>query len=159
MRKCSKQKVSMFLVIAVLLFGGINIVWYINFDMYDKYKEGYEKFRTAYNKSNEEVDFTVKKPQYLSMQGNFSIGDKSQTVTIIIWPGIFFKEPFEYGVIIRDEISNRQYMIYVDQDMKYLDKKNATIPPEEMREEKNVLKSKAKQIEVLYKMAKEEWNL
>lgn len=159
MRKRSKQIVGMFLVIAVILFGGINIVWYINFDMYDKYKEGYEKFRTAYNKSNEEVDFTVKKPQYLSMKGNFAIGDKLQTVTIIIWPGIFLKEPFEYGVIIRDEISNRQYMIYVDQDMKYLDEKNSTISPEEMREEKDVLKSKSKQVEALYEMAKEEWNL
>ena len=91
--------------------------------MYNSYIKDYQKFRTCYNKAEEKYDLTVKKPSYASLTGNFAIVNKPQTLTLIIWPGIFMERPFEYGVIIYDKESKNQCMIYVDENMNYLEDK------------------------------------
>jgi len=129
------------IIVILITFILINIIWYINYSMYSPYKEGYQKFKTCYNRSNKEYEFTVKQPAYTSFTGNLAIANKRDTLSIIIWPGLFMTQPFEYGAIIYDEESQHGYMLYVDENMNYLETEKNQLSPDEIKNAKLVLKN------------------
>lgn len=159
MKRRYRRIIYLLLFLLLFIFMLANIIWYKNYSMYNSYIKDYQKFRTCYNKAEEKYDLTVKKPSYASLTGNFAIVNKPQTLTLIIWPGIFMERPFEYGVIIYDKESKNQCMIYVDENMNYLEDKNSGYSQTQIESEKNILNKNLQEVRALYEIAKNEWNL
>lgn len=153
------KKKRIYIVVIVVIVMVINILWFLNNSMYNSYKKGFEKFKTCYNMSTDEYDFTVKKPDYLSFTGNLAIANKKDTVSIIIWPGVFMKQPFEYGVMIYDEVQQHGYMIYVDENMNFLESEKNQISPEQKADANKVLKKNKHELIKLLNQAKVLWNI
>ena len=93
---------------------------------YQVYKSGMEELHKndLYCKSDGDYLFTVKYPEYPTLEGNLVIGRKDDAASIIIWPkpfggykyGLQLKEDeVVYNIEIKDGIADKEYQDLVDQ--------------------------------------------
>lgn len=151
------RKIAKYIIlILIILFLIWNIVWAVNFYCYHKTTEGYEKSPVSYIKSGKDYTYTVVKPHYLSFTGNFAITN-NKALSLIIWPGIFFKGDSEYGIGIYDHRSEETYRFYVDKNLKYLEDKNDVYSDLEEKRIKKLLKKYEGNLEKMLQLANLEW--
>jgi hypothetical protein len=69
-------------------------LWY-----YKRFVNGYNFYGGTYSNKKNDYNYTIKPPNYFSFQGNFALSNRTDTLSLIIWPGLFFKEEYKYEII------------------------------------------------------------
>ena len=110
----------------LLLFVAYNIVWYLfSYCKYNKYEEDFKEFADSGKKiyvDDEEYQYSVKKPDYLSWVGNLAITDKNMENSVIIWLDSI-GSGMTSGVMILDE-NSEEIQIEMKDTRTALDKRN-----------------------------------
>lgn len=122
----SGKKTALKVALGILvLFILINACWYVwRMVKYGSYCKGWEKNyfatwivpRYVYT-DEDDYDYGVKYPDYLSFTGNMSVGmpasnDDPFTDFIIVWPKLFGN--YDYGVSVTKD--GQEYQIYINAD-------------------------------------------
>lgn len=58
---------------------------------------------------DEQYQYSVKKPDYLSWNGNLSLAEKDMEYVLIIWPNAFQKNMYEWGIML--DVEDKVYQI------------------------------------------------
>lgn len=136
-----------------IIIGIISIFIIINLGWYGLVQYRYSDFikdipknedGLNYIQDNEGYHISVKTPNYLRLTGNLAVSDKKDRLSLIIWPNIFKKDQYEYGVTILDGAELN--MIEVDKNLQPLSKYGDDIKElvYKNKEELNKLLQKAK---------------
>lgn len=143
-------------LLAILIVHGL---WWGNRALYNKYiTDDYRApHRSLYGKNVSGINYSVKKPGYPSFHGNFAITNNDGTISLIIWPGVFFIGDYEYGLQIYDNDIEQGYMLYVDKDLNYLDteKNKYVVDGKEIILE--ILQKNAQELQEILQLTQEEW--
>ena len=128
----NKKKTLYIVIIIAVCFLVYNLVWYLIVEnKYDVYIAGMERSTETvirvsgkhFSAPADNVDYTVKYPNYLEYVGNLAVVKRDTREALIIWPGIAGKD--EYGLILEHE--NEIHQIMVDKDMAPIDSQDAAI--------------------------------
>lgn len=134
----------------LLLFVAYNIVWYLfSYSKYRKYEKDFKEFADSGKKiyvDDEEYQYSVKKPDYLSWVGNLAITDKNMENSVIIWLDSV-GSGMTLGVILMDE-NNAEMQIEMKDTKTALDKRN-----------QKIVDSYNDEISKLYDKARDVWKL
>lgn len=128
-----KRKILKIIVIVVGSFVLLNLFWfgwrqirYLSFTIGMEQTEMSTLLVPRYaTKDNDDFDYSVKWPGYLSFTGNLSVGfpgtpDDPFTDGLIIWPKLV--GGYEYGVILKDPNDpSNGYMFYITPDGQAVD--------------------------------------
>lgn len=144
-----KIKNKKILIFIILIFVVLNISWFSITNI--KYK----RFTDAVPKNEHDVyalykdgySYGVKKPDYLHYTGNLSIVNNKTSCNLIIWP--LLSGQYKYGLIIVD--NEMGYEIYVDENMKPIDKEDLFSA--------QLIEENEAAIEEIFSKANEMWNL
>ncbi|UAC48328.1 hypothetical protein K6959_17700 [Bacillus aquiflavi] len=98
--------------------------------------------------------FSVKKPDYLSYTGNLAITNKTNDLSIIIWP--LLTKGYEYGLQMTSD-DQTIYHIIVDSDLKYVDDKNSKFIDKTVANK--IIKDNKTEIEAMVSKAHNIWNI
>lgn len=118
MNKINGKRIIIFIISA---FAVMNISWFlITTIKYDKFIKDLPKVEgSSYGMKKEDgYNYSVKKPGYLHYTGNLAVSNSKKGELLIIWPLI--SGGYEYGVRIEED--GEAYEIYVDENMKPIDK-------------------------------------
>ena len=146
-------------LIAILLVNGL---WWINRALYNKYvTDDYPApyNNSLYGKNISGINYNVAKPMYPSFHGNFAIGNNDDSIALLIWPGFFFVGDYEYGLQIYDHDIEHGYMLYVDENLNYLDTEKNKYGVDEKEIILEILQKNAQELQEILNLAKEEWGL
>lgn len=147
MIKINGKKILIFII---LVFVVLNISWFsITSIKYNKFVKDLPKFGPghSYGTLKDGYNYHVKKPNYLHYTGNLAVSNSETGELLIIWPLI--SGGYKYG--IRVEQDGVGYEIYVDENMKPIDKDD-TYSVQAIEENKA-------SIEALLSKANEMWDL
>ncbi len=144
-------------LVAVLLMNGL---WWGNRALYNKYvTDDYRPpDRSLYGKNVSGINYTVKKPGYPTFQGNFAINNGG-TISLIIWPGVFFSGEYEYGLMIYDNDIEHGYMFYVDEDLQYIDTEKNKYVEEYRVIILEFLETHVQELQEILQLVQEEWGI
>ena len=137
------------------------VVWTVNFAAYGKYiTDDYEKADVSYNMFDGVYNYTVKRPYFHSLKGNFGILNDDNSIAIVIWPNLFITGKYEVGLMLLDRVTQQGFMFYTDNDLNYLtDDSRNDFTTNEIEEIKNLLDSYDEELHEMYSLAKPEWAL
>lgn len=124
-----KKKISVVIKVILLLFVAYNIVWYLfSYSKYSKYEKDFKEIADSGVKiyvDEEEYQYSVKKPGYLSWVGNLAITDNNLENSVIIWLDSFGSD-ITSGIMIVDK-NNEVMQIEMKDKTTALDKRNQKI--------------------------------
>lgn len=158
MKAANKSKIAfgiVFLMIASFIVW--NIIWAINYSAYSKLSAGYEKYYKTMGKKIGLYNYTLKCPNYFSFHGNFAI--TNDNLSIIIWPDLFIRGGYTYGLKIFDRQLNHGYMFYVDSELNYLDIPENNFSDEEIKIIIEILNKNSDELKKMCVLAKNEWDI
>lgn len=145
-----KKKISVVIKVILLLFVAYNIVWYLfSYSKYSKYEKDFKEIADSGVKiyvDEEEYQYSVKKPGYLSWVGNLAITDNNLENSVIIWLDSIGSD-ITSGVMIVDE-NNEVMQIEMKDKTTALDKRN-----------QKIVDSYNDEISKLYDKARDIWKL
>ncbi len=145
-----KINIKRMLIVITVIFLALNISWFlITIIKYSKFVESISKDGSGvYAMKNEDgYIYNVKKPAYLHYTGNLGVSNYNKGEFLIIWPLMF--DGYKYGFRIKEV--DAVYEVYVDENMKPIDKEDKYIA-------KKVEEHKAG-LETLFLKANEMWQL
>ena len=158
--KKSRIKAKHVLIAAIIVVLLVNGLWWANRALYNKYvTDDYRQYDNVYAKNVSGINYTVAKPGYPSFHGNFAIGNNDNTIALLIWPGFFFVGDYEYGLQLYDHDIEHGYMLYVDEDMNYLDTEKNKYVVDDKEIILEILQKDAQELQEIMRLAKEEWRL
>lgn len=163
MKKYKLVKIATIMVVAVFL--AINILWGANYISYNKYlihsHDDSSPFALRTSHSSEENGFTysIKKPDYLVLNGNLAGSTANGNISIIIWPAFCCTKIDSYGIQLYDEVEKHGYMFYVDDEMNFHSLNYARLDPETATSAESMLNSMKDQVNELYQQMVIEFGL
>ncbi|GLB61477.1 hypothetical protein [Cytobacillus sp. NCCP-133] len=137
------------IIFVVSIFVIWNISWFlITTIKYHKFVEVIPKNEFGVHvKEKDDYLYNVKKPGYLHFTGNLGVAKTNSMDGLIIWPLLF--GGYEYGIRLQND--GEVFEIYVDENMKPIDKEDK-VAVQQVEENKD-------EIEKLISKANEIWNL
>ncbi len=117
--KLNKLKLIISAIILSLLT--YHILWFINYQQFSK-PGGYLKGYRNYSKEVDNLIISYKPPTYPSFSGNYAVTSDKGEITIIVWPKRLFRNETRIGLMIYDEVSEKGYNFYVNQNLDYNEK-------------------------------------
>ncbi|WNY24028.1 hypothetical protein MmiHf6_13530 [Methanimicrococcus hongohii] len=161
MNLSKNQKILLAVIgIVLILFVVFNAVWLMNYKSYDRFeRDDYTRpFGSSYVLSKDGFHYNIKYPDYLQFSGNLGITNEADTLSMIIWPQAFKSNEYEVGIIIYDAGSEYSFYLYLDSDLNMNhDKMNLTEESSDIAEK--LLEERRDEIEEMYSLAENEWNL
>lgn len=162
MWKCRKAKNIGIIVGAIFLI--INLVWGLNYLSYSKYmmhspdEPAFFEKRTSYASEDNDFYYTVKKPDYLSPNGNLASVSADGNISIIVWPSYFCNKIDSYGITLYDESAEQGYMFYVDEKMNFHPQNYGRLDPESSEAAESLLNRMKDQVFSQFQCMKSEFN-
>lgn len=161
-----RQKIFIAIEIILGCFLIYNIVWFVNWRSYGKYKNsvGYEDSTNRYFCNDSEgYRYAVFAPEYLRFVGNLTVGNnvwsdkiEESTCSLIIWP--LFMGGYEFGVNIYVPIKADENFVYRSYSF-LLDENGDNISGKLSKEEKTVLEENKDLIRNTYQKAYKMWGI
>ncbi|MBA4538844.1 hypothetical protein H1Z61_17380 [Bacillus aquiflavi] len=147
------KKIIVALTILIVLY---NISWFsVYFFKYHSYTKNFPITENGkYLLEKDGYYFSVKKPDYLSYTGNLAITNKTNDLSIIIWP--LLTKGYEYGLQMTSD-DQTIYHIIVDSDLKYVDDKNSKFIDKTVANK--IIKDNKTEIEAMVSKAHNIWNI
>lgn len=145
-----KKSISAVIITILILFMAYNIVWYLfSYSKYGEYEKDFKEIADSGVKiyvDDEEYQYSVKKPSYLSWVGNLAITDNKLQNSLIIWLDPSGADTTS-GVILEDK-NNEVIQIEMKDKKTAVDKRN-----------QKIVDSYSNEILKLYNKAKKIWKL
>lgn len=117
MIKSRKLKVVLLITLGIVLI--FHILWYLNYSNFVTLN-GFEKSKLLYIKDYDNYTISYNKPKYPNFSGNYSISNKSNELSYLLWPkNIFHGE--KTGVSLYNSEDKINYLIYVDSNLNYIE--------------------------------------
>lgn len=160
-----KKRDSMMLYIAsskpakiiIVCFLMWNIVWFLNWNLYQRHTENYVKTPHSYYREIVDYTCTIVAPKYLRLGGNYAVVNENG-IGIIIWPQFFYAGAPEYGIEIPSN-ENIIYRFYVDENLNYISDNRMCYEKADEDKIRNLLDKYKRDLNKMMQIAKNEWEL
>lgn len=150
-----KKKNILLLLVGVCVIG--NVVWGLNYLNYCKLTSEYIKCdKATFYKNDEDLTYFVKRPDYCSFTGSYTITNNN-SISVIIWPEVSFCKKYEIGVEFYDDVEKHIYRFYIDEQLNLVNTSENRFTFEQEETVKKMIAENKEELQKMYQLAESEW--
>lgn len=149
-KRLSIRRLLLFLVLGVVL--AYHLIWAVNYFSYQRYmdalpgKHSPVAMQKTYLSTESGVLYYIKRPGYLSLEGNLVCSNKDDSISILAWPNYLCRDIDSYGLMLQNPETKHGYMFYVDENMDFHPEDNPNLSPELAAKAEELLEQRKEEV-------------
>ena len=160
-KRLSIRRLLLFLILGVVL--SYHLIWAVNYLSYQRYMDALPgnhspvAMRKSYFSAENDVVYYVKRPDYLTLDGNLVCSTKDDSISILAWPNYLCRDIDKYGLMLQDPETQYGYMFCVDENMNFLPENYTNLTPEIAVDAEKMLNQHKSEVLALFQLMLDEF--
>ena len=160
-KRLSIRRLLLFLILGVVL--SYHLIWAVNYLSYQRYMDALPgnhspvAMRKSYFSAENDVVYYVKRPDYLTLDGNLVCSTKDDSISILAWPNYLCRDIDCYGLMMQDPETKHGYMFYVDENMEFLPENYTNLSLEIAADAEKMFNQHKSEVLELFQLMQEEF--